>query len=235
MSNNAIKNKVALVTGGASGIGRAIAEKLADNNFQVVVADINPPVSRQNQLHRHCDVSDGPQVDDLFSWMQNNTGLPQVLILNAGKGIHELLAQGDPEKWQEIFNINVMGALRCIRSFVPPMLASGVGHVVFISSVAAGKAYTYGGVYGASKAALDQIAETLRLEVLPHVQVTVVAAGITDSEFHKDHRSGTTNAELRGSGHLSAEDLADDVFYAISKRSGAAIHKIITRPSGQEF
>jgi NADP-dependent 3-hydroxy acid dehydrogenase YdfG len=180
-------------------------------------------------------VRNGADIDALFNWMNDSACLPDVLVLNAGKGIHEQLAEGDPEKWLDVFQLNVMGVLRCIRAFIPPMKEKKKGHVVFISSVAAAKAYTYGGVYSASKAAVEMIAETLRLETLPHIKVTVVAAGVTDTGFFENQVSGHSSVEDIGMGSLSADDIAEDVVHAINKKRGADINKIIIRPTGQDF
>ena len=159
------------------------------------------------------------------------------MVLNAGRGIHEKLTEGDPEKWFYIFNLNLMGALRLIRSFGPKMVERGSGKVVFISSVSAGNSYTYGGIYSASKAALENVAETLRLETSPYINVSIIAAGITETDFFDNQISGhsANTIEDIGMGSLSSEDIAEDVWYTISKKREASINKIITRPIGQTF
>jgi NADP-dependent 3-hydroxy acid dehydrogenase YdfG len=233
---SSLSSTVALVTGGASGIGKAIAEKLASQNIRVVIADVLPVQHySENIAGKLCDVTNGEDIDALFGWMKDNTGLPDVMVLSAGKGIHEQLLEGDPEKWNEVLDLNVMGVLRCIRAFVPPMKDRGFGEVVFISSVAAVKPYMYGGIYSASKAAVEMIAETLRLETLPDVRITVVAPGVVDTGFFENEVSGNKSAESIGMGSLSAEDIAEDVWYAINKKRGTGINKIITRPAGQDF
>lgn len=83
----------------------------------------------------------------------------------------------------KIIDLNVMGALRCIRAFVPAMLERENGHIVFISSVSASQPHPYGGIYSAAKTALEVIAETLRQETLPHLNVTVVSPGVTNTNF----------------------------------------------------
>jgi len=231
----ASSSSMVLVTGGTGGIGFAIAKKFAGANFRVVNADVaEPQAEAEGVEYKKCDVSNGEDVDALFKWLNDKRQLPEVLVLNAGKGIHEQLTEGDPEKWLDILQLNVMGVLRCIRAFVPPMKERKKGHVVFISSVAATKAYAYGGIYSASKAAVEMIAETLRIETLPDIKVTIVAAGVTDTGFFDNQVSGHTTAEGIGMGSLSAEDVAEDVFYAVTKQGGS-INKIITRPAGQDF
>lgn len=227
---------IALVTGASNGIGKAIAARLAEADFNVAAADVvpfeNPP---RNINHYQCDVSDGKQVDELYARMNSEIGLPDVLVLNAGIGIHEMLTEGDPEKWFRVINTNLIGPLRFVRAFVPPMVQKKRGHVVFISSVAADQPYTYGGVYSATKAGLERIAETLRLETAPDISVTVVSAGVTDTNFFENQVSAGNTVESIGMGAIKAKQIAEDVFYAISRPQGTALNKIIIRPSGQTF
>ena len=93
-----LSKRTALITGGSNGIGLAIAKKLSDNGIAVTIADIVPPLQQDiNHNFRYCDVTKGWDVDMLFSAMYTN--LPDILVLSAGKGIHERLTEGDPEKW----------------------------------------------------------------------------------------------------------------------------------------
>lgn len=230
-----VSPKIAVVTGGSSGIGRAIAEKLHKEGVKVVVADINEGENKSGILFRKCDVSSGEDIDELYSWVQDKVGKPTILILNAGQGIREKLTEGDPEKWQKVLQTNLMGPLRAIRSFVPDMLEMKKGNVVFISSVSANQPHPYGGIYSASKTALDMVAETLRLETLPHVNVTIVSPGIVDTKFFENEMSGDSSIEEMGMGAISPEEIAEDVWYTLNKKEGTSINKIITRPTLQNF
>lgn len=234
--DNKGSSKLAIITGGAGGIGRAIAQKLQQQGITVVVADKNePPHEDPKIIFKKCDVTSSEEIDSLYAWVHDNYGTPDYLILNAGQGIKEKLTEGDPEKWQKIINTNLMGPLRFIRSFTPDMLQRKSGNVIFISSISANQPHPYGGIYAASKTALEVIAETLRLETLPYLSVTVISPGIVDTDFFEHQISGNSNIEEMGMGHLSAEEIADDVLYAINKKKGSSINKIVTRPTLQTF
>ncbi|NJO01881.1 MAG: SDR family NAD(P)-dependent oxidoreductase [Bacteroidia bacterium] len=161
-----MQQKLAIITGGSSGIGLAITRELANSQVLSVIADIQPPTEKlpSQAVYIPCDISQQEDVESFAHQVLHTYGTPDILISNAGQGIHEKLSEGDPRKWAYIFNLNVCGALRFIRAFLPLMLEAGRGDVLFVSSVAAGQAYPYGGVYAATKAALEVIAETLRLE-----------------------------------------------------------------------
>lgn len=229
--------RIALVTGGAGGIGLAIAKKLLKEGLEVVVADLEQPQGKDltGMQYYPCDVTKGEQVDNLFIKMQEYPGLPDILVCNAGRGIQEKLTEGDPHKWQQTFDVNVMGALRCIRSFVPRMLSKGQGDVVVISSVSAGQAFPYGGIYAASKTALEVIAETLRLETMPHIRVTVVAPGTIDTAFFQNMIAGSPPSGQPPPQAIPADEVAQGVWYAISRPADTSINKIVLRPTGQAF
>ena len=229
-------SKIALVTGGSSGIGKAIAERLSNEAVTVIVADLTEAREQnENIKFRKCDVSKAEDIDDLYSWITKSFGHPDILILNAGRGIQEKLTEGDPEKWKSVLDTNVMGALRCVRAFTPNMITKKNGNVVFLSSVSANQPHPYGGIYAASKTALEVIAETLRLETLPHINVTIVSPGIVDTAFYEHQISGNNSVEKMGMGAISAEEIAEDVWYALNKKKGTSINKIITRPTLQNF
>ena len=231
-----LKGRKALISGGASGIGRSITAKLAQEEVVTAVADLNLTGDLPfSALAFQCDVAVASDIDALFANIQAKLGTPDILICSAGRGIHEKLTEGDPEKWKAVMETNLLGALRMIRAFVPGMLQAGFGDVVLISSVSAGQAYTYGGVYAATKAALEVVAETLRLEVLPTLRVTVIAPGVTDTAFFENTISGFYTAADIGYGAISPDAVADAVLYALRQPDGISINRITIRPTAQPF
>ena len=114
------KRPLAIVTGGSSGIGYAIANRLLQEKYEVINADIRP-VEKENSEFLHflqCNVVNAEDVDKLSRLVQE-TGVPKVLVLNAGRGVHEKIREGDPEKWFDIINTNICGTLRVLRAVLP--------------------------------------------------------------------------------------------------------------------
>lgn len=211
-------------------------EQLSAAQVTTAIADLHLPTDSPSNTHPFtCDVTDAAAIDRLFAHVQQHLGTPDVMVCCAGQGIHEKLTEGDPEKWQHVINTNLMGTLRMIRAFVPGMLEAGHGDVVLVSSVSAGQAYPYGGVYAATKTALQVIAETLRQEVLPAIRVSVVAPGVTDTAFFDNTISGYQTAESIGYGALTASQVANAVLYALQQPPEVSINHITLRPSAQVF
>ncbi|PKD16217.1 hypothetical protein APR41_10545 [Salegentibacter salinarum] len=230
-----VRNKKVLITGGSSGIGKAIVKKLYSHNHIVIVDKVSPEISHPNISFLNIDLEDQKEIALALPKIAKEFGVFDLLLLNAGRGIQEKLTEGDPERWQEIINLNLMAPLRFIRKFVPQMMSKKAGDVVIISSVAAHQPHPYGGIYSATKTALEIIADTLRLEVVPFVRVTTIVPGITDTRFFQNQISGFTSVENLNMGAISPDEIADDLIYALTKKKDTAINKIITRPVKQSF
>jgi NADP-dependent 3-hydroxy acid dehydrogenase YdfG len=233
MPEQALAGRRALVSGGASGIGRATALALADAGASVATADV-APASLPQVRSFEVDVRSGADVDRLWADLAADDNLPDILVTSAGVGVYERLCEGDPEKWRAVLDTNVLGTLRLIRAFVPGMLERG-GDVVLVSSVAAGKPHPWGGAYSASKAAVESIAETLRLETQPQVRVSTVAPGVVDTGFFDHLLAGEQSVESIGCGSLSAAQVARLIVYCISQPSELALNHITVRPRAQAY
>jgi NADP-dependent 3-hydroxy acid dehydrogenase YdfG len=231
-----LSGRKAVVSGGHSGIGISIVRALQQAGVLTAIADISPPPPLPASVFSFpCDITRAGDVDQLYGQVTQTLGTPDILVSNAGQGIHEKLTEGDPEKWRKVIELNLLGALRLVRAFVPGMLAAGTGDVIFISSVAAGKAYPYGGIYAATKAALETVAQTLRLEVLPAVRVTTIAPGVTDTPFFENTISGFHTASDIGYGALEPERVAQAVLFALTQPREVSVNQLTIRPASQPF
>jgi NADP-dependent 3-hydroxy acid dehydrogenase YdfG len=234
-----MSNRRALVTGGASGIGRAVVERLLGAGCQVAAVDCRPvPVEHKRLLCVEADITDGEQVDACFARVFERFDGLDILVSNAGMGIHERLDEGDPDKWQRVIETNLVGAMRIVRAFVPLLKTSGRASrdVVVVSSAADRKPFAYGGAYCASKAGLSAMTETLRLELMPGVRVTSLRPGMVDTSFFDNsvHRSSPRPEEV-GYTALSPEQVAEAVWFALSRPVGVVVNELTIRPTDQPF
>jgi 3(or 17)beta-hydroxysteroid dehydrogenase len=165
-----LENKVALVTGGASGIGKAIAERLATDGARVVITDIQGTLGASVAAEMHCeffkhDVVDEQQWHDVVQRIGDSYGGLHVLVNNAGV-LSPPSEQANPETsslkdWRRIFAVNVEGVFLGCRTAIPAIHASGGGSIINMSSVAALLATPFAIAYGASKASVRQLTKSV--------------------------------------------------------------------------
>jgi NAD(P)-dependent dehydrogenase (short-subunit alcohol dehydrogenase family) len=170
-----LTDKVAVITGAASGIGLGLAERFLDEGMRVVLADIDEPRLREVEarlsesgatVHAHvCDTASEAAVDELAEATLQRFGAAHILCNNAG-----IAGMGDPWSdpialWERVFAINVYGVIHGIRSFLPIMESQGEGHVVNTASMAGLVPVPGAAPYAASKHAVVGISESLYLEL----------------------------------------------------------------------
>jgi NAD(P)-dependent dehydrogenase (short-subunit alcohol dehydrogenase family) len=179
-----IEGRVALVTGGARGIGRCVAETLRDLGARTAALDLNTPTI-PGVLGLTADVTDEQAVGAAFDSLEEKLGSVELLVLNAGILIAQPLEETSPERWRRLLDVNLTGAYICARRALPAMRAAGFGRVVVIGS-SAGK--TGGGTasaaYSASKAGLMTFAKSMAKEYAQFgVLSNAVAPALIDTEM----------------------------------------------------
>lgn len=197
----AVVGKTVLLTGAASGIGRATALELARRGARLALADINAPgVSDAARAASALgaaatpfvvDLASAPAVDELAARVQRELGPVDILISNAGVAVVAPFASTSAADWDWIFGVNVLGPLRLTRALLPAMVARGSGHLVIVASLA-GLVGAPGMVaYSTTKFALVGFAESLRLELAgTGVDVTAVCPGFVRTGLHRATRYG---------------------------------------------
>lgn len=223
-----------IVTGGRSGIGRAIAEQWAARGATVFTLDVRPTAGEADEpsgiVALETDVTSGADLDEAFRRVHARVDRIEAIVSCAGIQYHEELSSGDPEKWEHLLRVNLVGAMRTYRAFAS--LLAPDGSVVIVSSVAQRKPYAYGGAYAASKAGLSAFAETLRLELTGRARVTLIAPGFVDTDLFS---RGAPRPEDVGVEPLRPADVADAVEWALSRPPRVHVNEIVIRPRGQEF
>lgn len=187
------EGRTAIVTGAGSGIGRAIALRLAEGGHAVAVLDLDGDradgVAAELRGKGHealavggVDVSDRAQVDAAVERVREGLGAPLVLVNNAGvTGFNEFLRISD-EKWDRIMAVNLNGPFYCCQAVVPGMVEAGWGRIVNISSSSAQSGQQYMVHYVSSKAGLIGFTKALALELGPKgITVNTIPPGFVDT------------------------------------------------------
>jgi meso-butanediol dehydrogenase/(S,S)-butanediol dehydrogenase/diacetyl reductase len=187
-------NKVAIVTGGSSGIGAATAARLAGEGATVVVADLNPPTGTGDAVYfHHCNVTVLAELEMLVKTTVERFGGLDILVNNAGIGSHGDVEALAPEDWERVFAINVSAIFYACKYAVPAMRARGGGAIVNVASIS-GISGDYGfGAYSASKGAVVNYTRTLALDAAcDNIRVNALCPGaIADTAM----RVGTHGSE----------------------------------------
>lgn len=233
--------RTAVVTGASSGIGAATARQLAAAGYRVVLAArrterIEALAAELGAEARTLDVTDRAAVEAFAGSLDR----VDVLVNNAGGALGaETVAEGDPEDWRAMFEVNVLGVLNVTQALLPALRKSGDGTVVVVSSTAAFTAYQGGGGYVAAKHGAHAIAATLRLELVGEpVRVIEIAPGMVRTDefavtrFRGDEAAAA--AVYRGVAEpLTADDVADVIAWTVTRPSHVNVDLVVVRPRAQ--
>jgi 3-oxoacyl-[acyl-carrier protein] reductase len=185
-----LKDKVAVITGGSVGIGLAVAEGLAAEGANIVMA-----ARQEDRLKKEarrvgkeygvktlavaCDVATAKGCDDLIAAVQKKFKGADILINNAGTGSNETIMAAPDEKWQAYWDLHVMASVRLARGFVPLMKKRGGGVVLHNASICAAQPLWYEPIYNVTKSALMMFSKTLATEVVKdNIRVNCINAGL---------------------------------------------------------
>lgn len=189
-----LTGRVALITGGGRGIGRAVALSLAAAGADVAVSGRNADVLDETAgairaIGRRaaavvCDVGERRQVDALVTRVKQDLGDPLILVNNAGIAGSAKLSETTDDMWEAMLRVNATGAFYCMRAVVPMMVEAKWGRVVNVASIAARSGAAYITAYAASKHALLGLTRAVAAEVAARgVTVNAVCPGYVDTEM----------------------------------------------------
>jgi 3-hydroxy acid dehydrogenase/malonic semialdehyde reductase len=241
--------KTVLITGATSGIGEATAIKFAEATYRLIITGRRK--DRLNDLTEHLvqeygtdvlplcfDVRDNRQVEKFLGNLPEEWQKVDILVNNAGlaAGLGHI-DEGDRDDWDRMIDTNVKGLLYVTRTIVPGMVSRQSGHIINISSIAGKEVYENGGVYCASKHAVDALSKCMRIDLLKHgIKVTNIAPGMVETEFSLVRFRGDkekAGAVYNGIRPLKGEDVAEAIFYCASLPAHVCINDLVITPTAQ--
>ncbi len=226
-----LKGKVAVITGGSIGIGLAVAEGLAAEGANLVLAArqgerLNEEAKRVAAKYGvravpvTCDVATAEGCAALIATAKNEFGGADILINNAGTGSNETIQEAPDEKWQYYWDLHVMAAVRLARGLVPSMKTRGGGVILHNASICAVQPLWYEPIYNTTKAALMMFSKTLSTEVIrDNIRVNCINPGLIQTpDWVKTAKQLTADKGGDWQGYL--QGVADE--YAAIRRFGSA-------------
>ncbi len=241
--------KIALITGATAGIGKATAIKFAENNFNVIITGRRKEklqelakliIQKHNveALPLSFDVRNKNEVENAINSLSGEWKNIDVLVNNAGLAAgFSRIQEGDTNDWEIMIDTNIKGLLYVSRMIMPIMIENGSGHIINIGSIAGKETYLNGNVYSATKFAVDGLTKSMRIDLLPHgIRVTGICPGLVETEFSiVRHKGDKEKADqiYKGFKALTAEDIADVVFFSASRPKHVNINEIVIMPTAQ--
>jgi len=236
-----LKDQVAIVTGGSSGIGLAIARAFVQEGMRVTIAardkrrldkavsQLKRSSSREDAvLSIPTDVSRADEVQRMVRQTLDQFGRVDVLVNNAGIGRLAPLDELKEKDWDEILDINLKGVFLCTQAVLPEMKRRRCGYVVNISSIAGKEGFAGGGAYCASKFGVMALTQTLLEEAMSYnIRATAICPGYVDTPM-------VTGVPVPANEMIRPEDIAQSVLYLLHLSEYAVVREIVMTRKGAD-
>lgn len=242
-------NRTIFISGATSGIGKACAEKFASAGDNIIIngrradrlSELKNSLQKDFNVKVFESVFDVQKKEEVFEAINN---LPEewkainILINNAGLALgRDYFDEASLDDWETMMQTNVNGLLYVSRAILPLMIKQKGGHIINLGSVAGKEMYEKGNVYCASKAAVDAISKTMRIDLLQHrIKVTAIHPGAVETEFALVRFKGDANkaAETyKGFKPLTGMDIAEIIYYTASLPQNVCINDLVITPLAQ--
>lgn len=250
MADMTVEGRVALVTGGARGIGAAVARRLAHGGADVAIVDIDGSMAAataaqtaaetgQNVIGLAGDVTDPASINSLVEEIEARRGPVDILVNNAGVLHNAPLLEMDDVSWARVIEVNLTGAFYCCRAVAPGMVRRQYGKIVNVSSGAAYGSHRGQANYSSAKAGIIGLTRTLAIELGPwNVNVNAVAPGAIESEMTRmtARQIGISFEEYREqtAAHIALRrlgkpaDVADVICFLVSEAARHVTGEVIS-------
>ena len=239
-----MKKELIVITGASSGIGEAVAKSFAALGHPLLLVarrierllELNHP----NTLCKKVDITDRNSFKDAIDEAEQQFGPVSCLINNAGVMLLGLMHEQNPDEWQKMLDVNIMGVMNGIYAVLPKMMLRKSGTIINISSIAGRKTFPNHAAYCGTKFAVHAITENIREEVASHnIRLITVAPGAVETEL-----LGHTTSDAIKSGYnewkkqmgkiLSPEDVANAILFAFQQPQSVCVREIVLAATKQE-
>lgn len=238
-----LSGKVIIITGASSGIGAATARALARlgckltlaarsaDKLRVLAEELTPAA-----LDVPTDITVGSGVTRMVARTQEQFGRVDVLFANAGIYIPGQVAEGDPDAWAELMDVNIDGVLRCVHAVLPHMMAQQSGDILITSSISGFIDIHWEPVYSASKHAIQGFVHTLRRQVASSgIRVGAIAPGMVANELWGITEAAEIDKLVSEHACLRSEDVAEAVVFMLSQPPHVTIRDLVMLPQNQDL
>jgi 3-hydroxy acid dehydrogenase / malonic semialdehyde reductase len=242
-------NKTIMITGATSGFGKSTAIQFAKNGYNVIITGRRK--ERLDELEKELisygkirvlalnfDVRNRKEVALVIESLSPEWKAIDILVNNAGLAVGvDHIDKGNIDDWERMIDTNIKGLLYVTRAVAPLMVARGKGHIINIASIAGKEPYENGNVYCATKAAVDSLSKTMRIDLMKdNIKVTNIAPGMVETEFslvrYKGDNEKAKNV-YNGVDALTADDIADIIYYCASLPAHVCINDLLITPVQQ--
>ncbi|ETD84073.1 SDR family oxidoreductase [Rhodobacter capsulatus] len=240
---NLMQGKTAAITGAASGIGLACAKILVEEGAQVVLIDRD-----EAKLAAACaeigpgahplslDLFDGKAVSGMLPAIRELVGDLDIFHANAGAYVGGPAAEGDPDVWDKVLNLNINAAFRTVNAVLPHMIERKTGDIIFTSSVAGVVPVVWEPVYTASKFAVQAFLHATRRQVAPHgVRMGAVLPGPVVTALLDDWPKAKMEEALANGSLMQAREVAEAVLFMLSRSRGVVVRDLVLLPNSVDL
>lgn len=238
-----MKGKVAAITGAASGIGLECARTLLAEGATVVLID-----RAKDKLEALCaelgdkakplvvDLLNGPEVSAMLPRILEVAGGLDIFHANAGAYVGGPVAEGDPDAWDRMLNLNINAAFRSVHAVLPHMIAQKSGDILFTSSIAGVVPVVWEPIYTASKFAVQAFVHSTRRQVAPHgVRVGAVLPGPVVTALIDDWPKAKLEDALANGSLMQPKEVADAVLFMLSRPRNITIRDLVILPNSVDL
>jgi len=237
--NVSLQGKVAAVTGAASGIGLECAKTLHNAGAKVVLIDrdiqkLDKEVTEMGAgaFALQLDLMDKKAVDGLLDNIINIAGRLDIFHANAGAYVGGPAAEGDPDVWDKVLNLNINAAFRSVRAVLPYFIAQKSGDVLFTSSIAGVVPVIWEPIYTASKFAVQAFVHSTRRQVAPHgVRVGAVLPGPVVTSLLDDWPKEKMEEALANGSLMQPIEVAEAVLFMVTRNPKVTIRDLVILPN----